>query len=81
MLGRRTDAVTDVIESRRTALEELCQRHGVARLALFCSALRDVFDPDTSDLYLVEFSPMSPSEHAGTYFGLLEELENLCAQG
>jgi predicted nucleotidyltransferase len=78
MLGRRIDAVTDVIEARRTALEDLCQRHGVARLALFGSALRDVFDPDTSYLYLVvEFSPMSPSEHARACFGLLEDLENL----
>jgi uncharacterized protein len=81
MLGRRSDAVTDVIEARRTALEDLCQRHGVARLALFGSALRDDFDPNTSDLYLaVKFSPMSPSEHAGAYFGLLEDLENLFAR-
>jgi predicted nucleotidyltransferase len=80
MLGRGSDAVTDVIEARRTALEDLCQRHGVARHALFGSALRDDFDPDTSDLNLVEFSSTSPSEHAGAYFGLLEDLENLFAR-
>jgi predicted nucleotidyltransferase len=62
MLGRRRDAMTEVIEARRTALEDLCQRYGVARLALFGSALRDDFEPDTSDLNLVvEFSSMSPS--------------------
>jgi|SRR5215207_1474073 len=80
MLGRRTDAVTDVIEARRTALEDLSQRYGVARLALFGSALRDHFDPDTTDLDLVVELPMSPSEHAGAYFGLLEDLENLFAR-
>jgi uncharacterized protein len=81
MLGRKSDAMTDVIEARRTDLEDLCRRHGVARLALFGSALRDDFDPDASDLDLVvEFSSMSPSEHAGAYFGLLEELENLFAR-
>ena len=72
--------MTDVIEARRTDLEDLCQRHGVARLALFGSALRDDFNPDTSDLdFAVEFSSMTPSEHAGAYFGLLEELESLFA--
>jgi hypothetical protein len=69
MLVRRSDAMTDVIGARRTDLQDLCRRHGVARLALFDSALRDDFDPDTSDLDLaVEFSSMSPSDHAGAYF-------------
>jgi uncharacterized protein len=78
MLGRRSDTVPEVIEARRTALEYLSQRYGVARLALFGSALRDDFEPNTSDLDLVvEFSSMSPSEHATAYFGLLEDLENL----
>jgi uncharacterized protein len=77
MLGRKSDAMTDVIEARRTDLVDLGRRHGVARLALFGFAFCDGFDPDASDLDLVEFSSMSPSEHAGAYFGLLEELENL----
>lgn len=73
--------MTDAIEARRTALEDLCRRHGVARLALFGSALRDDFDLDNSDLdFAVEFSRMSPSEHAGAYFGLLEDLESLFAR-
>lgn len=70
--------MTDVIEARRTGLEGLCQHHGVARLALFGSALRDDFDPDTSDLdFTVKFQPMTPQEHAEAYFGLLEDLERL----
>lgn len=73
--------MTDVIEVRRTDLEDPCRRHSVARLALFASALRDDFDPDTTDLDLVvEFSSMSPSVLAGAYFGLLEDLENLFAR-
>jgi uncharacterized protein len=81
MLGGRSDAMADVIEGRRTGLEDLCQRYGVARLALFGSALRDDFDPDTSDLdFTVEFQPMTPQEHAEAYFGLLEGLESLFGQ-
>ncbi len=35
-------------------------------------------DRGRSDLdLLVEFSPMSPQEHAEAYFGLLEDLESL----
>ncbi len=48
------------------------------KLALFGSALRDDFDSVRSNLdFAVEFALMSPSEHAGAYFGLLEDLESL----
>lgn len=68
----------EMIEDRRSELIDLCGRYGVRRLALFGSALRDDFDPGGSDLdLLVEFSPMSPQEHAEAYFGLLEDLESL----
>ena len=68
----------EMIEDRRSELIDLCGRYGVRRLALFGSALRDDFDPGRSDLdFLVEFSPMSPQEHAEAYFGLLEDLESL----
>ena len=67
-----------LIESRKTELKDLCERYKVARLALFGSALRADFDPECSDLdFAVEFAPMNPSEHAGAYFGLLEDLESL----
>ncbi len=66
------------IEARKSELKDLCERCRVERLALFGSALRKDFDSDISDLdFVVEFEPMSPSEHAEAYFGLLEELENL----
>ena len=69
------------IETRRHELQSLCERHQVERLALFGSALREDFDPESSDLdFSVEFSLMSPEEHATAYFGLLEDLEGLFAR-
>ena len=68
----------EMIEDKRSELSDLCVRYGVRRLALFGSALRDDFDSVRSDLDLaVEFSAMSPQEHAEAYFGLLEALEGL----
>lgn len=67
--------MTELIESKRSELRALCERYRVERLALFGSALRDDFDSGHSDLdFSVEFQPMSPSEHAGAYFGFLEDL-------
>jgi len=39
----------------RSAVRAFCQRHGIARLALFGSALRDDFGPDSDVDVLVEF--------------------------
>lgn len=70
--------MTSLIEAKNPELTELCERHRVVRLALFGSALRDDFDSVRSDLdFAMEFALMSPSEHAGAYFGLLEDLESL----
>ena len=69
------------IEYKRRKLKAICERRGVERLALFGSALRDDFDPGRSDLdFCVEFQPMTLHEHAESYFGLLEELEDLFAR-
>lgn len=71
----------EMIEDKVSELRDLCERHRVERLALFGSALRDEFDYGRSDLdFVVEFAPMSPQEHAGAYFGLLEALESLFAR-
>ena len=65
-----------MIDSRNDALIEMCRRHRVQRLSVFGSAAGDRFDPETSDLdFLVEFQLLPPKEHADSYFGLLEELE------
>jgi len=64
--------------TNRVVLEAICARHRVRRLALFGSATSDRFDPAASDLdFLVEFQPMSPIEHAESYFGLMEGLRQL----
>lgn len=73
--------MTRLIEPKRSELRALCERYGVERLALFGSALRDDFDSVESDLdFSVEFLPMTPQEHAESYFGLLEDLEDLFTQ-
>jgi predicted nucleotidyltransferase len=70
--------MTSVLESKRQAIAEVCQRHGVARLDAFGSALRDDFRPGESDLdLLVEFRPMEPYARVDAYFGMLEELRAL----
>lgn len=70
--------MTEMIESKRSELRALCERYRVERLVLFGSALRDDFDSGYSDLdFSVEFLPMTPHEHAESYFSLLEELEDL----
>ncbi|HKV12383.1 MAG TPA: nucleotidyltransferase domain-containing protein [Thermoanaerobaculia bacterium] len=67
-----------VVQNNLAALKALCARYRVERLDLFGSAARDDFDPESSDLdFLVEFAPMSPREHADSFFGLLGDLERL----
>jgi hypothetical protein len=41
----------------RGAVEAFCERHHIARLALFGSAIRDDFDADSDVDVLVEFQP------------------------
>jgi len=66
------------VESKRPELAELCTRRRVKRLALFGSAAAGDFDPRTSDVdILVEFEPMTPVEHADSYFGLMEDMGKL----
>jgi hypothetical protein len=67
-----------VLENKREAIGVLCRRHGVARLFLFGSALRDDFRPGESDVdLLVEFGPMDPYAKAHAYFDMLDELRAL----
>jgi uncharacterized protein len=67
-----------VLEDKQEAIAELCLRHGVARLFLFGSALRDDFRPGESDVdLLVEFGPMDPYAKAQAYFDMLDELRSL----
>lgn len=70
--------MNEIVQTKLEDLRLLCERYRVGRLYLFGSAVRGDFDPDTSDLdFLVELQPMSPVEHARSFLGLLESLEQL----
>jgi hypothetical protein len=67
-----------LIETHRSQIEALCQKHGVRRLELFGSAAREDFDPTRSDLdFLVEFEDREVKGSSNLYFGLLHGLEDL----
>jgi len=67
-----------VVQDELDAIKELCARHRVERLDIFGSGARGDFDPAASDLdFLVEFEPMSSTEQADAFFGLLADLERL----
>jgi len=78
---RPSDAAADVrqlLTSRHDAICHACRAHHVRRLELFGSASQVAFAPESSDIdFLVEFQPLEPGEHADSYFGLLEALEEL----
>lgn len=66
-----------LIEHNREAIVRLCRRHGVNRLEVFGSILREDFDAGTSDVdILVEFDPTVASSFSN-YLSLKESLENL----
>lgn len=54
-------------------LEELCQRHHIAKLSLFGSVLRDDFSPESDIDVLVEFD----SGHVPGFFRLFDIEEEL----
>jgi hypothetical protein len=67
-----------ILEEKALELPEICRRRQVVRLSLFGSATCSSFDPATSDLdFLVQFSKLSPAQHADCYFSLQEDLERL----
>lgn len=49
--------VAPAIEIPKEAVAEFCRRHGIRRLSLFGSVLRDDFRPDSDVDVLVEFQP------------------------
>lgn len=67
-----------ILEDKREAVAALCRRHGVTRLYVFGSALREDFRPGESDIdLLVEFGPMDGHSKAHAYFDMLDELRAL----
>jgi len=67
------------ININNDSLAEFCQRHGIAKLSVFGSALREDFDAASSDVdVLVQFQP--GADRGLTYFSLARmqcELEDL----
>ncbi len=67
-----------IIQSKIAELADLCNKHRVRKLVLFGSAASSDFEPASSDLdLLVEFELMPPAQHADSYFGLIEDLQQL----
>lgn len=70
--------MTSIIDQHRDEVAALCRRAGARRLDIFGSAIRDDFDPVTSDLdFLVEFDELPPKAYADAYFTLKDSLERL----
>jgi predicted nucleotidyltransferase len=66
-----------LIEHNREAIVRLCRLHGVNRLEVFGSILRDDFDAGKSDVdILVEFDPTVACSFSN-YLSLKESLERL----
>lgn len=60
-----------IIQSQRSALADLCQRHKVKELYVFGSVFTTRFGPD-SDLDLSStFQGVSPEGYAGNFLGTL----------
>lgn len=56
----------------------LCERYGVAHLALFGSATSSEFNPESSDLdFLVELDTQLPGSRARRWIDLADALEKL----
>ena len=67
-----------VIDDKREEIAALCRKHGVVRLHVFGSAIRDDFRPGESDVdLLVEFAAMDGHSKAHAYFDLLDDLVEL----
>lgn len=65
----------DRLDVDREDLRNFCRRHGVRRLALFGSVLRDDFGPDSDVDVLVEFEP--GREPGLDFFRMEAELSDL----
>lgn len=67
-----------VVQNRSSELAELCKKFGVRRLALFGSAARNDFTPESSDVDLiVEFSDTTSPGYADRYLDFANAVENL----
>jgi hypothetical protein len=76
--GKRLPRLPSLITRHAAAIVTLCQWHGVRRLAVFGSVVRDDFDPAASDLgFAVQFARTRRRSAAHQYFDFKTELEAL----
>ena len=67
-----------LIAQHRRAIDRLCKRFGVRRLAAFGSILSEEFDPATSDVdFVVQFARVRGLSPARQYFDFKSELERV----
>jgi predicted nucleotidyltransferase len=67
-----------LFDDKQDEMKALCGRYRVQTFEVFGSAAQQRALGETSDLdFLVELLPMSPTEHAEAYFGLLHSLKEL----
>jgi predicted nucleotidyltransferase len=66
-----------LIEDNRAAIVALCEQYGVRRLAVFGSAAKGTFDPETSDIdFVVDYLDWGPGIFH-RFFGFIVALEEL----
>jgi len=67
-----------LVRAKNAELTRICERHNVQHLELFGSAATNSSNEKRSDVdCLVEFKELTPAENAETFWGLLEDLEQL----
>jgi len=64
------------IADLRSAVSQLCERHGVERLYLFGSRARSQDMSGRDFDFVVRFGEHPPGDYAKRYFGLLHDLED-----
>lgn len=67
-----------ILAQREEDIRGLCVQHGVRRLRIFGSALRNDWNPESSDFdFLAEFEPMAGLNAFDQYMGFVSELEKV----
>ena len=68
----------EFIEAKRDEIAELCRTHHVRRLSIFGSAVRDDFNPETSDVDVrVEFNPEALDNYVRNLHSLHDRLAEM----
>ena len=77
---RHNDAMSaeQLLEASRAGIESLCRKYSVERLRVFGSAVRDDWDPRTSDFdFLAEFGVANGMNAFDQFMGFVLDMESL----